>query len=395
MITPIKIVNAGIDTLVVGFSVAEYKDVEVFDVLYQAKGEAGVKTFGSKGTRVSFYEKEFVVMPRGTKGYEFVLGNDDVMICIAEKAQGGHRLPEVYVTFRAQYLWREGYLNAFNELVAWLNTWAIVVTDRVSRADLCMDIQMDLPKIDLCRDAVTRARGKIEYYSPCERYANGRSDTGYKYGSGEMVARIYDKTTEIKKTQKQWFEHIWKANGWDGKSKVTRIEFQARRGLLKEMSVDSVESLRERLADLWRYYTQDWLSIRTPTADKHKHRWPVAEWWQVIQNGMGLLGQAYGVLRDKQHVYRYDRLLKQVYGVTVSATGLLSQKFGLDGAIFKVKKALLEMIDSPDFRLDVFKRSAQSATMGKPKNNHLVEEAIRLGCELISVEDIDESADKS
>jgi hypothetical protein len=394
MITPVKIVNAGIDTLVVGLSIAEYKDAEVFDSLYQAKAEAGVKTFGSKGTKVIFYDKEFAVMPRGAKGYEFVLGNDDLLVCIAEKPQGGHKMPEVYVTFRAQYLWREGYINAFNELVEWINTWAVVVGDRVSRVDLCVDVQMELPKIDLSKDAVTRAKGKIDYYEPCEHYVNGRKDTGYKYGSGKLSARIYDKSVEIIKTQKKWFESIWLTNGWDGKSKVTRIEFQARRGLLKEMSVDNFASLCDRRADLWRYYTNDWLTIRTPTSDSHKHRWPIAEWWQVVQNGIGLFGQAYGVLRDKQHVYRYDRLIKQASGVTISAAALLCSRYGLDYALQKIKQDIDELLNSPDFRLDVYKRSSRTATMEKPKSNHLVDEIIRLGGELISVEDVD-SSDKS
>ena len=47
-----------------------------------------------------------------------------------------------------------------------------------------------------------------------------------------MLARIYNKSEEIKTTGKEWFKTIWLDNGWEGKKDVWRIEFQLRRKAL-------------------------------------------------------------------------------------------------------------------------------------------------------------------
>ena len=313
-----KILSCGVDSLVMGFLIDQYRDVEAFVKLEEAKAKAGEKLFGGKGAKVSWFGRDFVVSARGAKGYEWVLQNADVAVCIARKANRGTVYPEVYVTFRAEYLWREGHVGAVNQFESWLATWAVIEGGKVSRCDLCMDIQMGVPEIDLTAEVTTRAGNKVDYYEPCEGYVSGRRRTGYTIGSGALRGRIYDKSEEIEKTQKEWFRDIWLANGWDGESRVTRLEFQARRDLLKEMLVDSFSDLCERLADMWRYYTRDWLRIRVRCGDSHRDRWPVAEWWQVVQGSSPVFGKAYGVLRNRQHEFKRGRMMKQLKGLLAS-----------------------------------------------------------------------------
>ena len=66
-----------------------------------------------------------------------------------------------------------------------------------------------------------------------------------------MLARIYNKTIEIPKSGKIWFKDIWKENGWNGEKTVWRIEFQLKRGVLKELQIDLVEDLFEKEDELW------------------------------------------------------------------------------------------------------------------------------------------------
>jgi len=385
-----KVVNSGVDSLVIGFSIAEYRNPEAFQALEDGKLKAGEKLFGGKGASVTWYDTDFSVSARGTKGYEFVLENADVLVCIARQAQGGRVYPEVYVTFRADYLWREGHVGAVSEFQKWLESWAVVTADRVSRCDLCMDIQMDMPLIDLAREAVTRARRKTEYYEKCERHVAGRRLTGYGIGSGALMARVYDKALEITVTQKQWFRTIWSANGWDGESSVIRVEFQARRKFLKEISVDSFLTLCERLADIWRYCTGDWLSIRVPDNDSHRYRWPLADWWQVVQGGFTLFGKAYGVLRNKQHQFRQERLMKQAKGVLASAAAVSSASLGVEKGCFSVAKDIHEWLGSEAFPQAVRERKARVMAMGVPKQTHLVDAVLGMGGKIQSIE-LDES----
>jgi len=103
-----KIVNSGIDSLVLGFSIEEYLDLDSFTDLEDSKLLAGDKMFNSKGCPVCWHGVDFVVQPRGARGYEWILRNDDVIVCIAREAKGGSVVPEVYVTFFAPYLWSHG-----------------------------------------------------------------------------------------------------------------------------------------------------------------------------------------------------------------------------------------------------------------------------------------------
>lgn len=357
-----KVVSSGIDSLVVGFSIGEYRHLEAFDWLRHAKEEAQERLFGGKGVGVAWFEVDFVVSARGAKGYEWVLENGDLRVCVAEKANHGRVYPEVYVTFRANYLWRTGYVKAVNEFRKWLETWAVVTGDRVSRCDICMDMEMDMPEVDLAKQVLTRARDKVAYCELGERYVNGGRVTGYRIGSGAVVARIYDKTLEVAKSQKEWFRDIWLANGWDGKCNVTRVEFQARRDFLKEISVDSFSTLCDRVPDMWRYYTGDWLTIRVQGADSHRHRWAVADWWREVQSGFTLFGEDSGVLRYSVHSYKYERLMIQAKGVLASATAAAILRFGVEEGCLKVADRIETWFNSPGFDHAVVERIGTMAS---------------------------------
>lgn len=140
-----KIVNSGIDGLVIGFSIAKYRNIEAFEVLRDAKAKAGEKLFGGKGSSVTWFGIDFSVSARGTRGYEWVLENADVRLCIAQEARGGQVYPEVYVTFRANYLWQMSPIGAVQRFTEWLVNWAVVKGNKVSRCDLCIDMEMQLP----------------------------------------------------------------------------------------------------------------------------------------------------------------------------------------------------------------------------------------------------------
>ena len=358
-----KIVNSGIDGLVIGFDIARYRNTKYFMSLKAAKARAGEKLFGGKGASVNWFGKEFSVSAKGTRGYEWILENADVRIYIAQEAKDGQVYPEVYVTFRANYLWQIGPVRAVQSFKDWLKTWSVVKDDRVSRCDLCIDIEMQLPEINIKEEVVTRAKNKIAYY---EEYATCKRNTGYRMGSGPLIARIYDKSLEIKASQKEWFKDIWIDNGWDNESNIVRVEFQARRDFLKKMSVNSFESLCERMADMWRYYTNEWLTIRVPGKDTHRNRWPVSEWWKTIQDGFNLFGKAYGVIPLKKRSLRYEHLMRQVRGVLISATAVACYKVSLEKGYSTVNNDIKDWFESNDFQKDVVERMASLADFSAP-----------------------------
>ena len=65
-----KVVASGIDTLVMGFSIQAYLDVNDFEALTEAKIKAGEKQFDSKGCGIDWFGVEFSMKPRGAMVFQ-------------------------------------------------------------------------------------------------------------------------------------------------------------------------------------------------------------------------------------------------------------------------------------------------------------------------------------
>jgi len=382
-----KVIGSGIDTLVIGFCIDSWQGVCDFEKLSEAKTVAGEKMFNSEGAPIDWFGVKFVIAARGVHGYEWVLKNDDVTVCIARNAMSGKVIPEVYITFSQQYLWTKGAKEAYDQLLFWLIRWAVPVEDKVSRSDLCIDLEMALPDIDVQTEIVSRARGKAEYSQPADlaQYYSGRRITSYRIGSGNLVARLYDKTTEIKVSQKEWFRDAWLANGWDGITPIARCEFQLRRGILKEFGINNFNDLLINLSDIWQYCTNDWLRICDCGSETNQARWKNKDYWQLIQDSYTLFGQATGILRQKIKNVQYDHLMQQIRGLSLSAAGIIASSNNTDIGIFRLKNDIDYMLSLDEFRIDVEARKAQFSNIEK-QHNTLLETALAMGAEIIDID---------
>ena len=358
-----KILAVGIDSLNIGFNIDKWLfDSEMAKKLQNAKESAGGKLFGGKGVTVEFCGQEFNMLAKGANGYEYVMHNDDIRLDLAEKCQGGRVLPEVFVLFNSAYLWRKGYERAYLELLEWVRKYAQVGSERINRVDLCVDLETKLPVLDVKRDVVTRSRKKVDYYH-AEHYTDGLRDTGYTFGSGCIMGRIYDKGYECKRS-KSWFYDVWKLGGYDGVSPVTRIEGQFRRSFLKEMSVNSYPELIQHTPDIWRVFTSEFISLRTPNInDSNNRRWPVSPFWETAILAGSKFGECLGIERYKQKQGRIEPLMAQMKGLMVSEVALDSKIRGEYFAKIKLKSDIKEFIDSPDFSNKVMERRGRYANI--------------------------------
>jgi len=367
-----KVYLAGIDTLAVGFHVDEFLvNPEEWALLADAKASAQGRMFGSGGSPVVFKGHKFSVSPKGSHGYEYVLVNDDVTIQLAERATGGSAYPEIHVTWRSQYLWRNTWQGAYTYVARWIRSWARGEVEKVSRADLCIDVGMELPEVNLkVGEAVSYARNKREFY--VENHFRGMEETGYRFGQGDLLCRVYNKIAETAVHDKAWFLPMWRRNGWDGESPVTRVEFQSRRDHLKSQQIETVEDLERQLADLWRYFTE-WVSLRDQDAsDSNRRRWPVKDFWRVVCGSVAEFGKVTGVCRLTQRKPRIDALSKLGRGVMVTMTALFRTTYEdtpghpitVQQAIGWLKdRAFMEWVSDPEFLVDVDKRAAKLAAM--------------------------------
>lgn len=69
---------------------------------------------------------------------------------------------------------------------------------------------------------------------------------------------------------------------------MLRVEFEFGRQGLAEFGISSPFDAIDAAGALWSYATEQWLSLRTPSADSTVSRWPIsAEWEQIRQARIG------------------------------------------------------------------------------------------------------------
>jgi len=355
---------AGVDTLEVGFNVKEFRlTTEEWQMLADAKHAAQGTMFDSGGTPVTLRGHKFSVNPRGGRGYEFVLVNDDLRIKLAERADSGRVYPEIHIRWSSAYLWRYGWQGVYTYVRNWVYSWADVGSEKVSRVDLCLDLNLPLPDVALKEgEVVTYAMKKTEFY--IQHHFDGLDESGYTFGKGDLVNRIYDKLAEIEHSNKVWFQDIWRKRGWDGRSPVTRVEFQARRNFLKSMQIETVEDLEMQLADLWEYFG-NWVSLRDQSSDSNRRRWPLKPFWQIVSDAVPVFGVVTGVVRIAQRRPRMESLSQMARGCLVTLTALVKTSTGSSSqaAIGFLEDQTKGWLADGDFQQEVDRRAGKLAFM--------------------------------
>jgi hypothetical protein len=221
-------------------------------------------------------EHLFEVRDRGRGRFSYVLV--DNCYHIQASNPNAKSLPLAYVQISSEYLCAVGVEQAEKSLRFIVSTLGLVKEPaNVSRVDLyvdfCADIRMDL--FNPLEGWVTRTQS-IDLH-----YRQGRF-SGWSFGlGGDVSARLYDKTLEIEMKSKKFYLHeLWRAAGWDGEQLVWRMEFQVKRDVLVTLGVLKIKHLLEMQRGLWRYFTEDWLRLATPSStDSNQTRWPNHPLW--------------------------------------------------------------------------------------------------------------------
>jgi hypothetical protein len=350
---------AGIDTLEIGYCINEFSLTEQeWEIIANSKENAQA-TLYEKGTAIKFRGLDLTVLRTGSTRYKYILSNEDFDICIFTEARKGSSFPEIKARFKSQFLWRNGWIDAVKKIDEWLRTWADVSEVKISRVDITVDFLGPFPVLSPeLKEVVTRGKHKREYGN-YERYSQGKRQNGYKFGANDIICRIYDKTLEIIHSSKKWFESLWSEYGWKKGDAVTRVEFQCRRKIIKRLQIKTIEDLFLIVPDLWRYLTIEWLTIRIIQDDSHRTRWPISQFWQVVQDALPRFGEVTGVSLLKQLVPKKDILERQARGLLYSLAALASKS--LAGSDTKYGKRYLkyifnEWLNDPNFNNEIEKR---------------------------------------
>lgn len=279
---------------------------------------------------------------RSVRHYSFALtfGDEAMILAFATPGKGSRRpgMNQVSVTINARYINSMGgdISGIISTLTAGLSSMVGSSPDlvRVSRVDLRSDIgsQAGLFKLEDLERFVSLARIRRPYlvggddgvsgmpplstprgntgasaYVPdglpfapkamneVEAALIGLKWSGFRFGSGDLLARIYSKTLEAvrKPHAKDYLNSLELIEG----EHVTRVEFQLRSPVLAFFMLgEDCHDFRDwsvleaHLPELWTYLTH-WLTLRTPsTTDSNRWRWDLDPLWIMVQGSWGVSG---------------------------------------------------------------------------------------------------------
>ncbi|MBV5328091.1 MAG: hypothetical protein JZU65_10705, partial [Chlorobium sp.] len=248
----------------------------------------------------------------GTSKYAFRLKSGDITLMFA-KRKSDHQIPNCRLEIGSLSCWSPGFFAIYERAKAFLGCYgAKIAKERVSEAHLAADfIGTDIKTVDLCDQSkwIVKAHtfnphDKIPLYRDGQEsdsedldfnpHYTHRRFTGVDMGKGNMMLRIYDKVTELKRSKainkQQVFSEIWGVKEFDEQS-VTRIEYQIRRPKLREFAaseeqkIDTVSDLVNSLLSLWQYFTTEWTRhTAAPVNRNHNQsKSKVSEFWQKVQ----------------------------------------------------------------------------------------------------------------
>ncbi len=270
----LRVVGSGVDSLYVACR------GELQDGLVPAL--TAIRALNSDGDPLVWQFRDnqgfFMPRPHGWRGYPFVLQSPNYELRVG----AAKPFPPVYVEMRSTYLHRLGVGEAVAELFDTLSRDVFTGTFAMipSRIDVYAAVQGWQPSPeDFYRFTCRGVRRRL-YEEARQLHTQGSALSGFVFGRGDVVARIYNKTLELARRGETWPRVFWKDA--DPELPVWRVEFQFRRPALAGFGMAAVwDAVAQRQA-LWEYGTR-WLSLRVPAGDTNRARWPEDAIWQQLR----------------------------------------------------------------------------------------------------------------
>lgn len=154
-----------------------------------------------------------------------------------------------------------------------------------------------------------------------------------------------------------WVPDLW---GVENQAEpVWRLEFQFRRKVLVDFHLRSVEDTLASIQDLWRYAAGDWLSLRTPTTNRQRTRWPVDPLWQEI-HAVKVSPSSTGVVRRRLEQATLQRIVQGLWGYVTSLAALRDRP-ELEDALLELRWQLEQYMATKEhsFRAEVSRKRAR------------------------------------
>lgn len=258
----------GLDTIQAAYFLRPRVGAEFgFERLMLAKEKARANK-AREGVTLEIGGRTFSLRAHGSgSGYPLILDHRDFSIECGE-----FNNPGFFVTFRSQALWTRGARSLHESFLAWAESVGLhaLRPESLSRVDFTFDYW--LPAIDFTCDSVVSLSAKDSQHRE-----DGQFQT-LTFGKSDVVLRIYNKIAEIlQQSDKAWFYDLWGV-----KENVWRIEWQVRKDVLRRFGIRTFQDLFDGQGDVLRYLATEHDSLRIPTSDGNRSRWPLHPLWHDL-----------------------------------------------------------------------------------------------------------------
>jgi len=275
-IETVSILRKGVDSLYLSYQGNINTDIEEQLQSLKQKGQSPEPRTQAEAV-YDIGEHRFEVQDKGTGYYPYILVDNAYRIQLS--SSNAKQIPLAYVQLKSDWLIAKGVIYCKEELETIIGHLGFLeASENVSRCDLFVDFvcDTDLEAIQIAQ-WITRARLHSRYYV-------GEVFTGFTFGmGGDISARLYNKTEEIKESGKFNLKELWKEQGWQEGQTVYRLEFELKNRILKEHEACTVDELLSRSGGVWKYCLLNWLKLAVPNPDDStKSRWPLHPLWDVL-----------------------------------------------------------------------------------------------------------------
>jgi hypothetical protein len=356
----------------------------------------------------NFNGRTLLMQPNGAGGgqWPWMCKTRDITLYLSNGKWNG----VASVRFNASYLWScSSFLDALVPVHSLLRTiFQNEMHLQPSGVDLCADVAnwQDINTMDRRRNFVSRSRKRGEHHEADwprgmkhRDFSSGLQETGFDFSKrGAMAATIYDKTREVRASEKEWFFDLWRLqSGWkeEEEPSVWRVEMKFKRQALHELKqgdvfhgIEDAYDLPARFPVLWAYAAghvdggddglpDGWLRCVTPTDDTNRARWPTHPSWKVVQQAFTDPQQPpphFGkIIRKRQEDFEVERALEAILGYSTSLSahkgGKLAQP-DVDLSVFlhwlAVNGADLLARRGKDFSTEIQRKRIQLGLEKKP-----------------------------
>jgi len=285
-------------------------------------------------TIIDLAGKKFVILPNGARFHAYILHNDSMELKIAHGRSSSLTNYPVSIRIKSLKLWEDGFISAYEDTIETVKSIikGEIIAEKISRADMC--VHVDNFKLDNLNELYHSWRGT---FRKVEHYFYNRKLNGITFGTFQdknVMCRIYDKSLEIKSSNKLWFKTIWTKAGMDPEN-VWNIEYQIGRKYFKDREIETVTEFVVHMRGIWEELTTKFVSFIEQT-DNNISRCPLKPEWEQITKAYQTYYQKVPIKREKQLNKRSEALIPLLIGVLTSY-GACNLNVNMDKLFHQIK----------------------------------------------------------